>query len=215
LSQTFRERLTAQGASSLSNAELIAIVAGTNDDERNLQIAARILDHHGGLEGLKTTSPNVLAKVKGIDQQSATSILAFVELCKRMMIPTSRDRPQIKIAADAAELLYDMRDLPQEHVRVILLDTSSRVMSITTAYVGTINTSVVRVSEIFREAITQGSAAIILAHNHPGGNAQPSPEDVELSRTLTAAGQLLDIVFVDHLIIAPNGWVSLKSLGLL
>jgi DNA repair protein RadC len=120
----------------------------------------------------------------------------------------------INSAADAARLVLVMSHLPQEQVRVILLDPMRRVVAISTVYIGTLNATVLRVSEIFREAVTRNCPAIILAHNHPTGDAHPSPEDVELTRTLAAAGQLLDVVLLDHLIIGHHGWTSMKELGL-
>jgi DNA repair protein RadC len=104
--------------------------------------------------------------------------------------------------------------LPQEHVRVILLDSMRRVVAIPTIYIGTVNASVLRVSEIFREAVTRNCPAMILAHNHPAGDANPSPEDVELTRTLIAAGRLLDVMLLDHLVIGHHDWSSLKDMGL-
>jgi DNA repair protein RadC len=95
-----------------------------------------------------------------------------------------------------------------------LLDNSRRVIAIPTVYIGTVNTSILRVSEIFREAILRNSPAIIMVHNHPGGNPMPSPEDINLTRTMIAAGELLDIQLIDHLIIAQDGWKSLRELGL-
>ena len=104
--------------------------------------------------------------------------------------------------------------LRQEHVRAILLDLNRRVIAIPTIYIGTLNASVLRVSEIFREAIARNSPAFILVHNHPAGEPSPSPEDIELTHTLIAAGKLLDIAVIDHLIISQRGWSSIKQLGL-
>jgi DNA repair protein RadC len=108
----------------------------------------------------------------------------------------------------------DMSHLTQENVRVILLDAARRVVSLPTIYVGTLNASVLRIAEIFREAITRNTPALILVHNHPSGDPTPSPEDVELTRTIVKAGELLDILVLDHLIIGQRDWVSLKNLGI-
>ena len=100
-----------------------------------------------------------------------------------------------------------------ENVRVLLLDINRRVIAAPTVYIGTLTTSVLRASEIYREAIVRGSAMLILAHNHPSGDPTPSPEDVEMTRSLAAAGRLLDIALVDHLIIGRGKWVSLREMG--
>ena len=97
----------------------------------------------------------------------------------------------------------------------MLLDSARRVIAAPTIYIGTINTSVLRIAEVYREAITRNSPAIILAHNHPSGDPTPSPEDIELTRTLVNAGRLLDITLVDHVIIGQQRWVSLREQGFL
>jgi DNA repair protein RadC len=104
--------------------------------------------------------------------------------------------------------------LEQEQLRVVLLDTRNRVLAVTTVYVGSLNTSVVRISELFREAIRRNAAAVIIVHNHPSGDPTPSPEDVALTRNVIAAGQLLDIEVLDHLVIGQQRFVSLKERGL-
>jgi DNA repair protein RadC len=210
-----RERLLAQGAASLSTGELLAIILRTGTSEENvLHLAERILAQYNGLHGLAQSTPADLLQIKGLGGAKIAQILAALEVGKRLMTYRPGERPMISSAADAARLVLDMRHLPQEHVRVILLDSMRRVVAIPTIYIGTVNASVLRVSEIYREAVTRNCPAMILAHNHPAGDANPSPEDVELTRTLIAAGQLLDIVLLDHLVIGHQDWSSLKDMGL-
>jgi DNA repair protein RadC len=210
-----RERLMHYGASALSNAELLAIILRTGTAQENvLHLAERILARYEGLQGLAQASPNELQDITGLGMAKATQIMAALEIGKRSITHSGNERPVIHAAADAARLVMDMGTLRQEQVRVILLDSGQRVIAIPTVYTGTINTSVLRVSEIFREAITRNSPAIILVHNHPSGDPSPSPEDIELTRTLIAAGNLLDIQVFDHLIIGQPGWVSLKEMRL-
>ncbi|MFN8373507.1 MAG: DNA repair protein RadC [Anaerolineae bacterium] len=210
-----RERLLSQGAVALSTAELLAIILRTGTTEENvLHLAERVLAQYNGVHGLAQATPADLQQVKGLGTAKIAQILAALELGKRLMTYRPGERPVINSAADAARLVLDMSHLPQEHVRVILIDSMRRVVNISTVYIGTVNASVLRVSEIFREAVTRNCPAMILAHNHPAGEAQPSPEDVELTRTLVAAGQLLDIVLLDHLVIGHDGWVSLKDMRL-
>lgn len=210
-----RERLKQHGPGALSNAELLAIILRTGSVQENvLRLAERILIRYQGLHGLAQASPEELQSIGGLGEAKATQILAALEIGKRLTTYDSDERPTIRIAADAARLVRDMSNLRQEQVRVILLDSSQRLIAVATVYIGTLNTSVLRVSELFREAITRNSPALILVHNHPSGDPAPSPEDIELTRTLAAAGDLLDIQVIDHLIIGQPRWVSLKEMGM-
>jgi len=210
-----RERLLQQGSDALSSAELLAIILRTGTAEENvLQLAGRILAQYNGLQGLARISADELASIKGVGKVKAIQMVAALEFGRRANMIQSDERPQITKAADAAQLVTDMRHLQQEQIRVILLDSSRRVIAIPTVYIGTVNMSVLRVSEIYREAILRNSPAVIMVHNHPSGHPMPSPEDINLTRTLLAAGELLDIQLIDHLIIAQDGWKSLRELGL-
>lgn len=121
---------------------------------------------------------------------------------------------QIQSPADVYLLLHEMGALEQEEVRVLILDTRNCVLDIHTAYKGSLDTILVRVAELFREAIRQNAAAIIVAHNHPSGNPSPSPDDVILTKKLVEAGNLLDVEVLDHLVIGRGRFVSLKQKGL-
>jgi DNA repair protein RadC len=209
-----RERLMTLGAAPLSSAELLAIILRTGTAQENvLRLCERILANFDGLQGLAQASPADLQQIHGLGEVKVTQIIAVLELGRRLMAYTPNERPTINSAADAARLLTDMGHLQQEHVRVMLLDMNRRVLATPTVYIGTLNASVLRVSEIFREAVTRNSPAIIVAHNHPSGNPSPSPEDIEITRTLVAAGKLLDISLIDHLIIGQQEWRSLKQMG--
>lgn len=210
-----RERLLQRGASSLATAELLAILLRTGTANENaVRLSERILAYFGDLGRLASATPEELCQFKGLGDAKAAQLLAAIEIGRRVSSRTGSERPIVQNAADAARLLADMADLPQEHVRVVLLDASRRVVAIPTVYVGTIIASVLRVSEIFREAIARACAAVVVAHNHPSGDARPSPEDVEITRALVAAGELLDIPVLDHVIIAGNAWTSLRDQGL-
>jgi DNA repair protein RadC len=210
-----RERLLKQGVDALSTAELLAIILGTGTQQENvLQLAGRILAEYDGLRGLARVSAAELTRFKGLGKAKAAQILAALALGQRASMLQPEQRPQIRKAVDAANLLMDMGHLSQEQVRVILLDSSRRVISTQTVYRGTVNMSVLRVAEIYREGIIRNCPAIIVAHNHPSGDANPSPEDIDLTRALVAAGELLDILLVDHLIIGQNNWRSLREMGL-
>ncbi|MEL7235562.1 MAG: DNA repair protein RadC, partial [Chloroflexota bacterium] len=204
-----RERLLKHGSDALSTAELLAILLRTGTESENvIRLAERILSHFGGLHGLAKTHPAQLMKIHGLGEAKVTQIAAAVEIGNRLAATMPAERTAIRSAKDAARLVMDMRYLSQEHVRLILLDSNSRVIAMPTVYIGTLNASVLRISEIFREAITRNSPAIILIHNHPDGSPDPSPEDIDLTRSVVNAGALLDIHVVDHLIIGDRDWRS-------
>ncbi|GAB5489934.1 MAG: DNA repair protein RadC [Phototrophicaceae bacterium] len=210
-----RERLMNQGANSLSTTELLAIILRTGSQSENvLQLASRILSTYGGLRGLARVTADELLTFKGLGTAKAAQILASMALGQRANMLQPEDRPQINSAKDAAQLLSDMGHLNQEQVRVMLLDSSRKMTHIQTVYIGTVNMSVLRISELYREAIIRNSPAMIVAHNHPSGDTTPSPEDIDMTRALVTAGELLDIQLVDHLIIGQSGWHSLRELGL-
>lgn len=210
-----RERLLRQGAAALSTAELLAILLRTGTARENvMRLAERLLAQCGGLHGLTQVTPEQLQAINGLGEAKATQILAAVELGRRLASRPNSDRAAVHSAADAARLVDDMRHLPQEHIRVILLDSARQVIAIPTVYIGTVSLSVLRVPELFREAIARSAAALVIAHNHPSGDPAPSPEDVEVTRSLVAAGNLLELPVLDHIIVARRGWRSLKDLGL-
>jgi DNA repair protein RadC len=125
------------------------------------------------------------------------------------------ERPSITSPADAANLVMsEMSLLPQEELRIVLLDTRNRVQGIHTVYKGSLNTTMIRVAELFREAIRVNCNAIIVLHNHPSGDVSPSPEDVAITKDIVSAGKLLSIEALDHLIIGANRFTSLRERGL-
>lgn len=210
-----RERLMSHGTDALSTSELLAILLRTGSQEENvLELAQRVLSTYGGLRGLVRVTANELLDFKGLGKAKATQILAALALGQRASQLTPEERPQIKRAEDAARLLGDMGHLTQEQVRVILMDNHRRVTHIQTVYIGTVNMSVLRISELYREAIVRNSPAMIVAHNHPSGDTNPSPEDIDLTRSMVKAGELLDIQLIDHLIIGQTSWHSLREMGL-
>jgi DNA repair protein RadC len=211
-----RERLAELGPQALSNAELIAILLRVGvEGENAVQMAQRLLQELGGLHGLHRASVQEIAKSRGMGLAKAAQIKAAIELGVRLRLEAPEERPAIHSPADAAALVqYEMSGLPQEHLRVINLDTRNRVLNIEKLYVGSLNASTVRVAEIFKPAITRNAAGVIILHNHPSGDPAPSPEDVALTRAIVSAGKLLDIEVIDHLVIGQGKWVSLKERGL-
>lgn len=211
-----RERLALIGAEALSTAELLAIILRSGlRGESVLRLAERLLVEFDHLPGLaRATMPELMA-VKGIGDAKAVEIKAALELGRRLVATSPEDRPRVATPDDAFHLLKsEMMFLDQEHLRLILLDTRNRVLRTPTIYVGSLNTSVVRVGELFRAAIRENAAALIVAHNHPSGDPAPSPEDVVVTRELVQAGKLLDIDVLDHIVIGHGRFVSMKQRGL-
>lgn len=216
LAERPRERLQYYGASALSNVELIAILLRVGTPGENvLTLSTRLLRDFGGLAGLAKVNFGDLAKVKGIGAAKTAQLMAALELGRRLLLTSPDSRPQITSPTDAANLLMlEMSGLEQEHLRTILLDTKNRVLASPTVYVGNVNSSIIRVSEIFREAVRANATALIIAHNHPSGDPTPSPEDVQVTRSVIEAGSLLGIELLDHLVIGHQRFVSLKERGL-
>lgn len=211
-----RERLIQVGPRAVSTTELLAITIRTGVGGENvLRLAERLLSHFHGLSGVARASLTELQEVNGIGPAKAVEIKAALELGRRLLAAVPEERPRVTSPADAANLLMtEMMLLEQEHLRLILLDTRNHVLRTPTIYKGSLNTSVIRVGELFRAAIKENAAAMIVAHNHPSGDPAPSPEDVHVTRQIVEAGKLLDIELLDHIVIGHQRYVSLKERGL-
>lgn len=211
-----RERLKRYGANALSNAELLAILLRVGRKGENvLNLSQRILTQQNGLVGLAKADFKELARVDGLGDAKTCQIKAALELGRRLTLGSPDQRVQITSPNDVSNLLMlEMSLLDQEQLRVLLLDTKNFVIDTKTLYIGTVNSSVIRVAEVFREAIRANSTALIIVHNHPSGDPTPSPEDVHVTRRLVEAGRMMDIEVLDHIIIGKQRFVSLKERGL-
>lgn len=211
-----RERLIRAGEGALSTSELLAIILRTGTGgESVLDMASRLLSYYGGLAGLARASFAELEAERGMGEAKTSQLKAAIELGRRMLLSSPEDRFLVRSPSDVAQLLMsEMAHLQQEHFQVLYLDTRNRLLGSETVYVGSLNASHIRVAEVFRDAVKRNCAAIIVAHNHPSGDPTPSPEDVEVTRQLVAAGNLLDIEVLDHLIIGQQRFVSLRERGL-
>lgn len=203
------------GERALSTTELLALVIGTGHaDESVLKIAQSLLITTQGLPGLSRASLAELKTVRGIGDAKAARLKAALELGRRLLLTTREERPLIASPGEAANLVMaDMMHLEQEQLRLILLDTRNRLLNTPTIYMGSLNTSVVRIGELFRAALRENAAAFIMAHNHPSHDPSPSPEDIALTRKVVEAGKLMSIDVLDHIIIGQNCFVSLKERG--
>ena len=209
-----RERLRDFGPRYLSNAELIAILLRTGMKGENvLAMSTRLLSRFNGLDGLGRRSFAELCAERGLSEAKACQLMAALELGRRFISLAPEDRAVINSPQDAANLLQaEMAQLEQEHLKVLLLNTKNQVLSVQEIYVGNVNSSVARPAEIFRPAVRDNAPSIIVVHNHPSGDPTPSPEDVNITRELVAAGKLLSIDLLDHIVIGSGGrYVSLNE----
>ena len=211
-----RERLASLGAQALTNAELIAILLRVGvHGENAVEMGQRLLKCFGGLSGLHRAPLEELMNQHGVGEAKATQIKAAIELGRRLAVESPEERPVINSPDDAAELVrYEMSALEQEHLRVLLLDTRNRVLDIVEVYQGSVNTSQVRVGEVFKAAIRRNATAVVIVHNHPSGDPTPSPDDLAVTRACVQAGKLMDVEVLDHLVIGQGRYVSMKERGL-
>ncbi|HNT74378.1 MAG TPA: DNA repair protein RadC [Anaerolineae bacterium] len=205
-------RVCEMGAQSVSGVELLASLLQTGDAFAH---ARALLERFGDLYGLAQASIAEIIQVKGLGKAQAARIKAALELGRRVLTETPEEKYQIRSPADAAHLLLGtLGPATQEHFVILYLDTRNRVIEQETLYKGTLNTSVVRIAEVFQGAIARRCAGIVVAHNHPSGDPTPSPEDVALTRRLVDAGKLVEIDVLDHLVIGRNRYVSLRERAL-
>ena len=212
-----RERLKQFGAKHLSNIELIAILLRTGMQGENvLALSSRVLAQFDGLAGLGRSTFAELCALRGLSEAKACQLLAGLELGRRFVSLAPDERVVISSPQDVANLVMaEMAALEQEHLKVLLLNTKNEVLSIQEIYVGNVNSSVVRPAEVIRPAVRDNTPSVIVVHNHPSGDPTPSSEDVSITRELVAAGELLGVEVLDHLVIGNGGrFVSLKEKGL-
>lgn len=210
-----RERVLKEGASVLSNQELIAIMlrSGTSQ-ESVLHLAQRLLHHFQGLRMLKDASVEELMEIKGIGQAKAAEILASLELGKRISRLQLAEREAIRSPEEGAELVMDeMRFLSQEHFVCLYLNTKNEVLHRQTVFIGSLNASIVHPREVFKEAFRYSAASVICFHNHPSGDPSPSREDIEITKRLVECGKMIGIEVLDHIVIGDQKFISLKEKG--
>ncbi len=210
-----RERLRRLGPAALSDAEVVALVLRTGDRARDAPTLSRsILERFGGLSGLAATSGHALEVEPGLGPAKVASLLASVELGRRVgHRRLERGRPirnPIDVQRHFAPGLAAAR---RESFHVLLLDGRHRLIAVEDVSVGTLNASLVHPREVFRDAIRSAAAALVLVHNHPSGDPSPSAEDRRVTARLQAAGALLGIEVVDHVIVAEGGHFSFREAG--
>lgn len=212
-----RERLFRAGEKALNDRELLAILLGSGTREMSaLGLADQMLAREGSLRTLATRRPEELRKIEGVGTAKAARLRAAFELARRLPLQAQQERVAIRHPGDVAALLMaDMRDRDREVFKIVMLDTKHRILFIDTLSVGDLSGTLVHPRELFKNVIRHSSAAIILVHNHPSGDPEPSPEDLDLTARILAGGRLLGIEVLDHIIIGDNTYVSLKERGLM
>lgn len=210
-----RERLKQSGPSSLSNSELLAIILRTGSAAENvLGLASRLLTRFGGLAGISRASFGELCAERGVGQAKAAQLKAALELGRRLSVTPAGDKAVIRTPQDVADLLMaEMSLLHSEHLRVVLLNSKNHVLSVSEVYKGNVNSSLIRPAELFRDAVRENCPAVIIVHNHPSGDPEPSPDDIRVTEQIAAAGKMLDIEVLDHIIIGNGRFASLKERG--
>ncbi|MBQ9490883.1 MAG: DNA repair protein RadC [Lachnospiraceae bacterium] len=210
-----RERMNVVGAAALSDQELLAILLRSGTREMNvIELSQTILKHCGGLNGLRRITAEELQEISGIGPAKTASILASVELGRRFSkaIRKNEDRLRINTAEDVYEFLrYDMESLDHEELRVLSLDSKHYLIGEDILYKGTINTSNIRIAEVFRRPLMLNAACMIMAHNHPSGDPTPSAADIVTTRNIIAAGKSLELPLMDHVIIGQGCYTSVKN----
>lgn len=212
-----RERLERFGPESLADHELIAILLRTGTEREGvLRLSRRLLDDGGGFIGLQRRDYSELLAEGGLGPAKAAALKAALEIGRRVARLPIEDRPAISSPEDVIDLIgFEMAALEQEQLRVVLLDTKNRIIRAPVQiYQGSVNEASVRIAELFREAVRANAVSVILVHNHPTGDPTPSAADVSLTAEVVAAGALLDIKVLDHLIVGQGRHSSLKRLGL-
>jgi len=212
-----RERLLQHGPQHLTEAELLGILIGKGTKKKTAIVLAReLLDRYESLQKLFSRSPSELTTIKGMGSAKAATLSAAFELVRRIQSRKDTGKPIFKRSSDVANhYLPLMRDLRKEVFRVLLLSRANRLIKEVFISEGTLDASIVHPRDVFREALLEPAAGVILIHNHPSGNPSPSEEDLRITRQLVEAGRLLGIKVYDHIILAGESYRSLADEGLI
>jgi len=212
-----RERLLKLGGEALSAQEILALILGRGISGESVMVTAqRLLSRFGNLKGVANASIEELTEIRGIGPAKAAQIKAAVELSKRLEAPVAeREKPVVKSPEDVVSIVKSqLKGKKKEHFLVLCLDTRNNVINCRAISMGSLDTSVVHPREVFKEAISSSAASVIFVHNHPSGDPAPSKEDIELTKRLAKAGEIVDIAVLDHIIVCDKGYLSLKAKNL-
>jgi DNA repair protein RadC len=212
-----RERMDALGPEALSDAELLALLLRTGARGADVvAVAARLLAIHGGLPGLARVGTRDLARSAGVGPAKSATLCAAVELGRRLAGRRLDQGAALRSPADVFHHFHPrLRHATQERFFVVLLDGRHRVMRHELVSQGTLTASLVHPREVFRPALREAAAALVLVHNHPSGDPTPSLEDREVTERLVQAGEILGVPVVDHVVVAERGYSSLRESGVI
>ena len=210
-----RERLAAHGPAALSSTELLAVLWGSGGTAgSSLEVAERVVWQHGSIGEIARADILELVHTPGIGAARAAQLVAAFEIGRRSATAPRDSRWIIRAPRDVCDRLSpEMAWLEREEMRVLMLNAKNHVLRAVTVYQGNVSAALVRVAELFRDAVRIHAANLILVHNHPSGDPEPSPDDIHLTVEAIAAGKLLDIAVLDHVVIAGDSHVSLRDRG--
>lgn len=218
LSERPREKLLAIGPGGLSNAELLAVIIRTGTgNETAIEVSRRIISMDTrGISFLGDAHVEDLTEVKGIGKCKAAQILAAIELGKRIKRVTPFDKTRVTSPEIIANVVMeDMKPLQKEHFNIAILDTKNQIIGIENISIGTLNASIVHPRDVFKVAIKKNANSIILIHNHPSGDPAPSNEDINITKRLIEAGNIIGIKVIDHIIVGNDVFLSMKEKNLM
>lgn len=212
-----RERLKRFGPEALSAQELLALIIGRGIPKKSvMNIAQELLSRFGNVNAISKATIEELSQIRGIGFAKAAQIKACFELGKRQDLEDELKKFDIKNPQDVVKAIRaSIKDKAKEHFQLILLNTRNQIMGISTISIGTLSSNPVHPREVFKEAISHSAASVILAHNHPSGNPEPSEDDLTITKRLVESGKILGIEVLDHIIITKNGFLSFKEKGLI
>jgi DNA repair protein RadC len=210
-----RERLQKFGAEALSAQELLALVIGRGIPKKSvMNIAQELLTKFGNIKAISQATIEELSQIRGIGLAKAAQIKACFELGKREELePETKDFDIKDPEAVVKAIRASIKNKAQEHFKLILLNPRNKIIGISTISIGTLNASLVHPREVFNDAITHSAASVVLAHNHPSGDPEPSEDDITITKRLIEAGKILGIEVIDHIIIGKNDYYSFKAKG--
>jgi len=208
-----RERLQKFGPEALSAQELLALVIGRGIPKKSvMNIAQQLLAKFGNVKAIGQATIEELSQIKGIGLAKAAQIKACFELGKREDLePEVKDFDVKNPEGVVKAIRASIKDKAKEHFKLILLNPRNKIIGISTISVGTLNASLVHPREVFKDAIKHSAASVVLAHNHPSGDPEPSEDDLTITKRLIEAGRILGIEVMDHIIIAKNEFFSFKE----
>jgi DNA repair protein RadC len=212
-----RERLQKLGPDALSSQELLALVIGRGIPKKSvITIAQELMARFGNVKAISQATLEELSQIKGIGPAKAAQIKACFELAKRENLEADEESFDIKNPEAVFKLMSSsIKDKAKEHFKLILLNSRNKKIGLSTISIGTLTTSLVHPREVFKDAITHSAASVILAHNHPSGDPEPSEDDLKITRKLVESGKILGVEVIDHIIIGKTNFYSFREKGLI